>query len=97
MHTQMTLDLDIEERVDVRSLIVHGDIERDAPKAKREQPAPEWERVLSDGADCAFRRRLGNRSPNRAVTPVSSWISRMAVSGSSSSASPLPFGSDQSS
>lgn len=62
MHTQMTLDLGIEERVDVRSLIVHGDIEREAPKAKREQPAPEFERVLADGADCAFRRRCGNRS-----------------------------------
>ena len=62
MHTQMTLDLDIEERVDVRSLIVHGDIEREAPKAKREQPAPEFERVLADGADGAFRRRCGNRS-----------------------------------
>ena len=62
MHIQMTLDLGIEERVDVRSLIVHGDIEREAPKAKREQPAPEFERVLADGADCAFRRRCGNRS-----------------------------------
>ena len=31
------------------------------------------------------------------ATSVSSRISRMAVSGSSSSASPLPFGSDQSS
>lgn len=59
MHTQMTLDLGIEERVDVRSLIVHGDIEREAPKAKREQPAPEFEPVLADGA---FRRRCGNRS-----------------------------------
>lgn len=62
MHTQMTLDLGIEERVDVRSLIVHGDIEREAPKAKRKQPAPEFERVLADGADGAFRRRCGNRS-----------------------------------
>ena len=62
MHTQMTLDLGIEERVDVRSLIVHGDIEREAPKAKREQPAPEFKRVLADGADGAFRRRCGNRS-----------------------------------
>ena len=62
MQTQLTLNLGIEEKVDVRSLIVHGDIERDVPKAKREQPAPEWGRVLSDGADCAFRRRCGTRS-----------------------------------
>ena len=62
MQTQLTLNLGIEEKVDVRSLIVHGDIERDTPKAKREQPAPEFERVLMDGADCAFRRRCGSRS-----------------------------------
>ena len=60
MQTQLTLNLGIEEKVDVRSLIVHGDIERDTPKAKREQTAPEFERVLMDGADCAFRRRCGN-------------------------------------
>ena len=35
MQTQLTLNLGIEEKVDVRSLIVHGDIERDTPKAKR--------------------------------------------------------------
>ena len=29
MQTQMTLNLGIDEKVDVRSLIVHGDIERD--------------------------------------------------------------------
>ena len=62
MQTQLTLNLGIEEKVDVRSLIVHGDIERETPKAKREQPAPEFERVLVDGADCAFRRRCGNKS-----------------------------------
>ena len=62
MQTQLTLNLGIEEKVDVRSLIVHGDIERDTPKAKREQAAPEFERVLVDGADCAFRRRCGSRS-----------------------------------
>ena len=62
MQTQLTLNLGIEEKVDVRSLIVHGDIERDTPKAKREHPAPEFERVLMDGADCAFRRRCGSRS-----------------------------------
>ena len=62
MQTQLTLNLGIEEKVDVRSLIVHGDIERETPKAKREQPAPEFERVLADGADCAFRRRCGTRS-----------------------------------
>lgn len=62
MQTQLSLNLGIEEKVDVRSLIVHGDIERETPKAKREQPAPEFERVLMDGADCAFRRRCGNRS-----------------------------------
>ena len=62
MQTQLTLNLGIEEKVDVRSLIVHGDIERDTPKAKREQPTPEFERVLMDGADCAFRRRCGGRS-----------------------------------
>ena len=62
MQTQLTLNLGIEEKVDVRSLIVHGDIEQDAPKAKREQPAPEFERILMDGADCAFRRRCGNKS-----------------------------------
>ena len=62
MQTQMTLDLGIEDKVDVRSLIVHGDIEQDAPKTKREQPAPEFERVLMDGADCAFKRRCGTRS-----------------------------------
>lgn len=38
MHTQLTLNLCIEEKVDARSLIVHGDIEQEAPKAKREQP-----------------------------------------------------------
>ena len=62
MQTQLTLSLGIDEKVDVRDLIVRGEIERDAPKAKREQPSPEWERILSDGSDCAFRRRLGNRS-----------------------------------
>ena len=62
MQTQLTLNLGIEEKVDVRSLIVHGDIERETHKAKREQPAPEFERVLMDGADCAFRRRCGSRS-----------------------------------
>ena len=62
MQTQLSLNLGIEEKVDVRSLIVHGDIERETPKAKREQPAPEFERVLMDGADCAFRRRCGNKS-----------------------------------
>ena len=62
MQTQLSLNLGIEEKVDVRSLIVHGDIERETPKAKREQPAPEFERVLMDGADCAFRRRCGSRS-----------------------------------
>ena len=62
MQTQMTLNLGIDEKVDVRSLIVHGDIEQEAPKAKREQPTPEFERVLTDGADCAFRRRCGSRS-----------------------------------
>jgi hypothetical protein len=63
MQTQMTLDLGIDQRVDVRDLIVRGDIEREAaPKARKPQPVPEWERVLSDGADCAFRRRCGNRS-----------------------------------
>ena len=62
MQTQMTLNLGIDEKVDVRSLIVHGDIERETPKAKREQPTPEFERVLMDGADCAFRRRCGSRS-----------------------------------
>ena len=51
MYTQLTLGLGIEEKVDVRDLIVRGEIERDTPKARREQPAPEWERVLSDGAD----------------------------------------------
>ena len=61
MQTQLTLNLGIEEKVDVRSLIVHRDIERETPKAKREQPTPEFERVLMDGADCAFRRRCGNR------------------------------------
>lgn len=55
MQTQLSLNLGIEEKVDVRSLIVHGDIER-------EQPASEFERVLMNGADCAFRRRCGNRS-----------------------------------
>jgi hypothetical protein len=40
MQTQLTLNLGIEEKVDVRSLVVHGDIERDAPKAKREHPRP---------------------------------------------------------
>lgn len=43
MQTQLSLNLGIEEKVDVRSLIVHGDIERETPKAKREQPAPEFE------------------------------------------------------
>lgn len=62
MQTQLSLNLGIEEKVDVRSLIVHGDIERETPKAKREQPAPEFERVLMDAADCAFRRRCGNKS-----------------------------------
>lgn len=62
MQTQLTLNLGIDEKVDVRSLIVHGDIERETPKAKREQPAPKFERVLMDGADCAFRRRCGGRS-----------------------------------
>ncbi len=62
MQTQLTLNLGIDEKVDVRSLIVHGDIERETPKAKRKQPTPEFERVLMDGADCAFRRRCGNRS-----------------------------------
>ena len=62
MQTQLSLNLGIEGKVDVRSLIVHGDIERETPKARREQPAPEFERVLTDGADCAFRRRCGNRS-----------------------------------
>ena len=62
MQTQLTLNLGIDEKVDVRSLIVHGDIEQEAPKAKREQPTPEFERVLTDGADCAFRRRCGSRS-----------------------------------
>lgn len=61
MQGQMVLDLGIEDKVDVRSLIVHGDIERDAPKAKRAKPAPEFERVLTDGSDCAFRRRCGGR------------------------------------
>ena len=56
MQTQLTLNLGIDEKVDVRSLIVHGDIERETPRAKREQPMPEFERVLMDGADCAFRR-----------------------------------------
>ena len=56
MQTQMTLDLGIDERVDVRSLIVHGDIERDTPKAKREQPAPEFERVLMDGVYSSMRK-----------------------------------------
>lgn len=60
MQTQMTLDLGIDQRGDVRDLIVRGDIEREAvPKARKPQPTPEWERVLSDGADCAFRRRCG--------------------------------------
>jgi hypothetical protein len=62
MYTQLTLGLGMEEKVDVRDLIVRGEIERDTPKARREQPTPEWERVLSDGADCAFRRRCGSRS-----------------------------------
>ena len=62
MQTQLTLNLGIDEKVDVRSLIVHGDIERETPKAKRKQPTPEFERVLMDGADCAFRRRCGSRS-----------------------------------
>lgn len=62
MQTQLSLNLGIEEKVDVRSLIVHGNIEHETPKAKREQPAPEFERVLMNGADCAFRRRCGNRS-----------------------------------
>lgn len=62
MYTQLMLGLGIDEKVDVRDLIVRGEIERDAPKAKREQPAPEWERVLSDDVDCAFRRRCGKRS-----------------------------------
>ena len=62
MQTQLTLDLGIDPSIDVRSLIVHGDIEQDAPKAKKQQPTPEFERVLVDGADCAFRRRCGTRS-----------------------------------
>lgn len=62
MQTQLSLNLGIEEKVDVHSLIVHRSIERDAPKARREQPAPEFERVLMDGADCAFRCRCGGRS-----------------------------------
>ena len=51
MQTQLTLDLGIDPSIDVQSLIIHGNIEQDAPKAKREQPAPEFERVLMDGAD----------------------------------------------
>ena len=63
MQNQMTLDLGIDQKVDVRDLIVRGDIEREAtPKARKPQSTPEWERVLSDRADCAFRRRCGNRS-----------------------------------
>ena len=62
MQTQLTLDLGIDPSIDVRSLIVHGDIEQDAPKAKKQQPTPEFERVLVDGAGCAFRRRCGTRS-----------------------------------
>lgn len=59
MQTQLMLNLGIDEKVDVHSLIVHGDIERETSKAKRKQPAPKFERVLMDGADCAFRRRCG--------------------------------------
>ena len=63
MSTQLTLDLGIDATIGVRDLIIHGDIEQEtAPKAKREQPSPTWECVLSDSADCAFRRRCGNRS-----------------------------------
>lgn len=54
MQTQLTLSLGIEETIDVRDLIVHGDMEREAPRAKRSHPEPSWERVLSSGADCAF-------------------------------------------
>ena len=62
MQTQLALELGVDQRVDVRDLIVRGEIERDAPRARRERPAPEWERVLSDGADSAFRRRRGGGS-----------------------------------
>ena len=62
MQTQMTLNLGIDEEVDVRSLLVHGDIESETPKAKKQQHAPEFGRVLTGGADCAFRRRRGNHS-----------------------------------
>jgi hypothetical protein len=34
MYTQLTLGID--EKVDVRDLIVRGDIERETPQAKRE-------------------------------------------------------------
>ena len=63
MSTQLTLDLGIDATIGVRDLIVRGDIDTpSAAKAKKAQPEPEWERVLSDGADCAFRRKCGNRS-----------------------------------
>ncbi|MBR1830023.1 MAG: PcfJ domain-containing protein, partial [Atopobiaceae bacterium] len=62
MSTQLTFDLGIDATIGVRDLIVRGDIERETLKVKREQPVPEWERVLMDGSDCAFRRRCGNRS-----------------------------------
>ena len=42
MQTQLTLNLGIEEKVDVRSLIVHGDIERDTrprPNASSRRPS----------------------------------------------------------
>ena len=35
MQTQLSLNLGIEEKVDVRSLIVHGDIERDTPNNRQ--------------------------------------------------------------
>lgn len=63
MYAQLTLGLGVEEKVGVRDLIVRGEIGTEAtPKAKRERPVPEWECVLADGADCAFRRRHDSRS-----------------------------------
>lgn len=36
MYTQLTLGLGIDEKVDMRDLIVRGDIERETPQTKRE-------------------------------------------------------------
>ena len=60
---QLALDLgDTSAKLTVRDLIVRGEMEAPTQRIRKPKPVPTFERALVDGADCAFRRKVGDRS-----------------------------------